>query len=787
MWVFWVYASTRAKFEEGYKNIADRLELRGRDDLEANILQLVKKWLCAEKNGPWFMIVDNADDAATFFGQNVRNQLHQPATQAITAPSIASFLPQTQNGCILFTSRSEDVASRLTGNHKNIIRLGPMDRGEGLDLLERKLNSHFEQDAALELLQALDCMPLAITQAAAYLSRLGPRGSIPKYLELFSKSNETKTRLLNTDTGDLRREEHASNSIIVTWQISFYQIYKERPSAAGLLSVMSFFDRQGIPESVLRSYAQTQRVGNSDADPELEFEEDLAVLKGYCLVNQEIEGHAFNMHRLVQFATRRWLEASNDLDSWRLKFLIILSAELPLGESPPWSKGQIMFPHAEAAAMDEPADEKSLLYWIQVLNNAGWYACARGRYKVAESMARKAAIATEKVYGRDDPYTLRAMELLARVLLNDGQYQEAEEIYRRALDRCKMLGEDHPTIPRVMGDLALALQCQGNYHAAEEINKKALDRLENGTTKDFLASLTIKNNMAALLRNQGNYEAAEEIIKQELDACEKVIGKEHPALLRCVEHLAWALQDRGNYQAAEELTRQALTRFEKVLGKDHPALLTTFFCLLSVLGYQGKHQVAEEICRRILDVCEKTFEKDHPTTINYLGYFAVVLRHRGKYKEAEETDRRVLGEKEKRLGNEHPDTLRSVANLAHVLAMRKEYNSAVDFYERAYIGFEKVLGPDHPQTVACHRCYSSTRQEMAISAYGNTYRLRQLGWIIRGPTGFTAGKSSSRTHMLMQHFQQLAKQRGELGLTWRRIPKLPPAFECELRDRPLEL
>lgn len=39
----------------------------------------------------------------------------------------------------------------------------------------------------------------------------------------------------------------------MTWQISFEYIQQKRPSAADLLLLMSFFDRQGIPRSVLQT------------------------------------------------------------------------------------------------------------------------------------------------------------------------------------------------------------------------------------------------------------------------------------------------------------------------------------------------------------------------------------------------------------------------------------------------------------------------------------------------------------------------------------------------------
>ena len=56
--VFWLHASTRARFEEAYQDIADRLQLPGRSDLKVNVLRLVRDWLQDEANGTWLLILD---------------------------------------------------------------------------------------------------------------------------------------------------------------------------------------------------------------------------------------------------------------------------------------------------------------------------------------------------------------------------------------------------------------------------------------------------------------------------------------------------------------------------------------------------------------------------------------------------------------------------------------------------------------------------------------------------------------------------------------------------------
>jgi hypothetical protein len=116
-----------------------------------------------------------------------------------------------------------------------------MEESQGLHLLRNKLPAGlYEEAAALQLLHTLDCMPLAITQAAAYIGRRA-RMTIAGYLREFHESGNSRDSLLHQDAGDLRRDVTASNSVITTWQISFERIRQDRPSATELLSLMSFF------------------------------------------------------------------------------------------------------------------------------------------------------------------------------------------------------------------------------------------------------------------------------------------------------------------------------------------------------------------------------------------------------------------------------------------------------------------------------------------------------------------------------------------------------------------
>ena len=88
----------------------------------------------------------------------------------------------------------------------------------------RKKRNGEDQDEVPKLLRSLDYMPLAISQAAAYIRQRAPRVTVSKYLQDFRRSEKDRASLLNIAIRDRRRNGRASNSVLATWQISFEYI-----------------------------------------------------------------------------------------------------------------------------------------------------------------------------------------------------------------------------------------------------------------------------------------------------------------------------------------------------------------------------------------------------------------------------------------------------------------------------------------------------------------------------------------------------------------------------------
>ena len=82
--------------------------------------------------------------------------------------------------------------------------------------LEKKMGVQANRAELKALVAALECMPLVLTQTAAYIKRRGDRSSIQQYLEKVQKGDQSTFSLLDFDETDLRRGRRAKNSMSLT-------------------------------------------------------------------------------------------------------------------------------------------------------------------------------------------------------------------------------------------------------------------------------------------------------------------------------------------------------------------------------------------------------------------------------------------------------------------------------------------------------------------------------------------------------------------------------------------
>nr|XP_036584338.1 Kinesin light chain 5 [Colletotrichum truncatum]KAF6793856.1 Kinesin light chain 5 [Colletotrichum truncatum] len=666
--VFWVRGSTNATFEESYRSIADVLALPRRHEPGVNVAALVCDWLQREDAGAWLMIVDNVDDVAMLFSEGGINDS--------TPTPMASYLPNSDNGKILFTSRSRDAAESLTGSGKTILEVPIMDKEQALLLLQNKLGQDIDEAASLRLIHTLNRIPLAVNQAAAYIYKRSPRVTISSYLEEFQKSEKRKGTLLRSDRGDIRRYKGVSNSIIITWQVTFEQIKRERPRASNLLSLMSYFNAQNIPEYMLYRYnsnpLKPQESDDNDkddndddeADDNHDFEDDLDMLRSYSLISLSTVSGFCEMHSLVQFCTKEWILKLGCLERWRKLFLQSASQHFPSGVYETWEQCQTLMPHIEPLLNEKPSEESDQLKWSKLLTNMCWYSLMLGDYSRAEAVIQEAVRVREEYLGHEHPDTLTSMANLASTFWNQGRWKEAEELDVRVMEtRKRVLGEEHPDTMTSIANLASTYRNQGRLKEAEELEVRVMETRKRVLGEEHPDTMTSIANLASTYRNQGRLKEAEELEVRVMETRKRVLGEEHPDTLTSMANLASTFWNQGRWKEAEELEVRVMETSKRVLGEEHPDTLTSIANLASTFWNQGRWKEAEELEVRVMETSLRVLGEEHPSTLTSMASLAHTWKSQGRLVDAIQLMRDCLGLQQRCLGVNHPDTISSLSNL----------------------------------------------------------------------------------------------------------------------------
>lgn len=709
MWIFWIHAATQERVQEGFRLIADSVKLPERKQPTANIPLLVKNWLSIEHNGRWIIIFDSADETEVLYSAS--EGVHDKR-------SLAACIPKTRNGSIVLTTRNRGLASKLTGGYKHIIDIDTMSETDALTLLERKMGSPLSpSDASLaeNLVKALECIPLAISQAAAYIQARKPRSSIEKYLGEFRKSERESIRLLNYEANDMGRDEQTSNTVLRTWAISFDHIRSHQRSAADLLSLMSFFDRQGIPEWVLNnSFMQSNRLDEpknsepqtgdeSDNDISSSFEEDILILRNYCLISVNENGDKFEMHRLVQLSIKSWLKAFGLQETFMQQYITRMAASFPLQTYENWAICRDLFAHVQVALDYRPNDD-TLKDWATLCYKGGCYAYDQGNYNIAEEMANKSKKSRERQYGKDDNSTLHSISLLASILFYQDRWDEAEALEVQVLETSKAkLGTEHPHTLMSMGNLASTYRSQGRWDEAEELLAQVVDVRKNTLGFDHLDTLHSMRNLASTYSRQGRFNEAEKLQMQVIEAHKVKYGADHPETLVSMGNVAATYLSQGRWNEAEELHMQVFEACKAKFGADHIETLISMNNLIITYWRQGRRDGIEELHVQVLEACKATLGVDHPDTLLSMKNLALVYQVQGRWDEAEKLQVQALKAHKTKLGVNHLDTLLSMYSLAYIWKKQGRHEDALALMKDCLPSFQRVLGLQHPDTLGVSR------------------------------------------------------------------------------------
>ena len=395
----------------------------------------MRRYLSSDEAGWWLLIIDNADDMELVLGLNdgTAGFNHSlPGNEADNAfSSINQYLPESETGLTLFTIRSIDVGLSMAENE--VIELSEMNISEGMELLGKAISrKQLLQDQALatELLHELTYLPLAITQAAAYLNR-NRQLSVRRYLELLRGTEQDMVELMSREFDDKTRYRGSSNAVAITWLVSFDQIQKMDGPAADILSFLSCIEPRAIPRSLF-----------PESQSAVKTEDAIGTLCGYAFLAVR-EGELYDMHSLVHLATKVWIRKAGRTEETTIQALRHFESIFPSSDPANRLVWQAYLPHAFRlldGSEAYPVNERSDLFY-----QAGKCLYIDRRFKDAVRCHEAVVRWKSDTLPDTDDDRLMSEYWLAIAYLDARRIPEAIELLEHVVAIEKgLLEEDHP-------------------------------------------------------------------------------------------------------------------------------------------------------------------------------------------------------------------------------------------------------------------------------------------------------------------------------------------------------
>jgi len=600
----------------------------------------LKSWFAV--NNSWLFIFDNVE----------QSEVITPYTSGV------------QTGHILITTRNRELKQ---GKSVGTDLFTPDEAAQFMRARLRENADLLDNETALTaLIERMNCFPLALEQAGAYME--STHRSSSDYLALLDKRGTLKTLAA--------RQSMPTNYHLATIETLALSFDKLSESARQLLNLCTYMSPDRIPLAFfLRQLERLPNPLQEDFDDDFAQDELVVELLKYSLAKRD--GDFLSIHRLVQEIGR---DQVNDSGTDWLGICVDVATEDLQGMADYSSRekreqferivahGAAIAGQAENTHFDDEIKkaQTSRLYYLlgKGCTELAWYEQALEWYK------RDLAI-REIVLGKEHEHTALTYSCVAGVHFRQGNYLMALEWYQRALAIYeKVLGREHPSTAAIYSGIAGVYGNQGDNLKAQEWNQKALAIREKVQGKEHPDTAILYNNIAENYRKQGNHTEALEWYQTALAIHEEVLGKEHPDTANTYHNIAAVYYDQDDYLKAQEWNQKALAIREKVLGMEHPDIANTYNSIAAVYYNQGDDSKALEFYQKALAIYEKVFSEENPDTAIIYNNIAGVYNSQRDYSKAFEWYEKSFRVLLHKLGDSHPNTKTIIRNL------KTAYNNA---------------------------------------------------------------------------------------------------------------
>ncbi len=527
-------------------------------------------------------------------------------------------LPGRDKGSIIYTSRLTSLGQDLPVDCT--CEVTPFGEADAIDLLSRASGSletpenQLDQETAQEVVRELGYLPLAVTQAAAFI-RDG-NWSLNDYLD---KLRDEKDRIISDQR--FQGEILENSAVYATLELSYNALRRcrrqEGRGGAGrdatlalkVLNILSFFHHQGFETFIMRRAAEEHhKIGapgycslgdlmnprDADLDQLVQVDEDgiwdvtsfargVQLLKKFSLVKLSPDHRSVSMHVLAHTWARKRM-GKETFSRWSLVARVLLLESMDITGMLVFRRASrdLLPPHVDVSfATEPPVGLIRDQYYGHLLHKLGLYYGDQKRFLDAKQCLSHAIRLFRTDYQPDCWASIRATTDLARLHHEMGCLSEAELTYREGIERVRGKREDTRA--------AIELEEQGEpgsppMSRLSKVNAKGwLGNLAESSLKHFPDTFLSRTTSRLMARPSNGKEAEKPYdpnnADDDLARNRKRMDQESDLWVTEVVYnmmygeLAMVHLDRGRYDLGKRMLLKVVECLEPLLDKYDPTLM----------------------------------------------------------------------------------------------------------------------------------------------------------------------------------------------------------------------
>jgi tetratricopeptide (TPR) repeat protein len=594
--------------------------------------------------------------------------------------------PDFMKPTLLITSRCT-----LWKDGIEVLPLDVLTEEEAIAFVQKCIPAANDIEKIRSLVQALQCLPLALQQAAAYIKhelRL-ETDPIKRYLEEFEGEKAKDLLQYKGLIEDIERTTY------ITWRLTMETISKKDfgKLALKIMDSIAYFEPNSIPFLVF--------VGLPADNAEAELSTDtvrsaVSLLVKYSMVNVEIGKGVIHVHRLVQHVLRTNNTESKTDDCLVSNMLLLIKNENS-------GLARALLPHSECvwrhALKSRNVVAKMGTFPAHICSKQDEY----GQYKAMGALGCDSLDVLEKIFGKKDEkvidmgyYVALAFHKIGNPIVSDKLVQETLHLAKEEL------GEKHELTLKILTLKARTTGAWGgldieNFEKErEEINELCDIHLKNYGPNHARTLVSLQNKAKCLL-NLNRHDEAFTLLQSVYESRVRFLGTQNPVTLGTRLAIAEVLKAQGRLEEALNIYEEVVPGLKGSLGEEHPQVLAGLHHKADTLVRLERLEEAEELLQHVYEVSRRTLE-ENPETVATGNLLVDLLVQRREWGRAVELWKDVweLYERSPGLHLDHIYTCQNTIIMSlHFMRFREDMGSLQLEYEK----WRQSSGEEHSSTL----------------------------------------------------------------------------------------